>query len=131
VGYGWVMKLLRMAENCRKLLCAGVTTARDLGGRDFLEIELRNAIETGLAVGPHLVVATRPITNTGGHCWYMGGEADTEEDIRRVARENLAASTRASAPTSSRYAVIPSPSSTTCGRCDSSWSPAARSPRPG
>ena len=65
--------------------------ARDLGGRDFLEIELRSAIEAGLAVGPHLVVATRPITNTGGHCWYMGGEADTEEEIRRVARENLRA----------------------------------------
>ena len=81
--------LLRMAENCRKLLSAGVTTARDLGGRDFLEVELRDAIEAGLAVGPHLIVATRPITNTGGHCWYMGGEADTDEDIRRVARENL------------------------------------------
>lgn len=81
--------LLRMAENCRKLLSAGVTTARDLGGRDFLEVELRDAIEAGLAVGPHLIVATRPITSTGGHCWYMGGEADTAEDIRRVARENL------------------------------------------
>jgi imidazolonepropionase-like amidohydrolase len=81
--------LLRMAENCRKLLSAGVTTARDLGGRDFLEVELRDAVESGLAVGPNLIVATRPITNTGGHCWYMGGEADTDEDIRRVARENL------------------------------------------
>jgi imidazolonepropionase-like amidohydrolase len=81
--------LLRMAENCRKLLSAGVTTARDLGGRDFLEVELRDAIGAGLAAGPNLIVATRPITNTGGHCWYMGGEADTEEDIRRVARENL------------------------------------------
>lgn len=81
--------LLRMAENCRKLLSAGVTTARDLGGRDFLEVELRDAIEAGLAVGPHLIVATRPITSTGGHCWYMGGEAGTDEDIRRIARENL------------------------------------------
>lgn len=83
--------MLRMAENCRKLLSAGVTTARDLGGRSFLEVELRDAIEAGLAVGPHLVVATRPITNTGGHCWYMGGEADSEEQIRLVARENLRA----------------------------------------
>jgi imidazolonepropionase-like amidohydrolase len=83
--------LLRMAENCRKLLSAGVTTARDLGGRDFLEVELRDAIEAGLAVGPNLIVATRPITSTGGHCWYMGGEADTGEDIGRVARENLRA----------------------------------------
>lgn len=83
--------LLRMAENARKLVSAGVTTARDLGGRDFLDVELRDAIEGGLAVGPHLVVATRPITNTGGHCWYMGGEADDAEDIKRVARENLRA----------------------------------------
>jgi imidazolonepropionase-like amidohydrolase len=90
-GEGDARLLLRMAENCRKLVSAGVTTARDLGGRDFLEIALRDAIEAGLTVGPHLVVATRPITNTGGHCWYMGGEADTEADIRRVARENLRA----------------------------------------
>jgi imidazolonepropionase-like amidohydrolase len=83
--------LLRMAENCRKLLSAGVTTARDLGGRDFLEVGLRDAIESGMTVGPHLVVATRPITNTGGHCWYMGGEADSADAIRRVARENLRA----------------------------------------
>jgi imidazolonepropionase-like amidohydrolase len=83
--------LLRMAENARKLLAAGVTTARDLGGRGFFDVALRDAIEGGLAVGPHLVVATRPITNTGGHCWYMGGEADDEQAIRRVARENLRA----------------------------------------
>src|SRR6516225_6319589 len=90
-GEGDARLLLRMAENCRKLVSAGVTTARDRGGRDFLETALRDAIEARLAVGPHLVVATRPITNTGGHCWYMGGEADTEEEIRRVARENLRA----------------------------------------
>jgi imidazolonepropionase-like amidohydrolase len=83
--------LLRMAENCRKLLSIGVTTARDLGNRDFLDIELRDGIEDGMAIGPHLVVATRPITNSGGHCWYMGGEADDEPAIRRVARENLRA----------------------------------------
>ncbi|MGW0804869.1 amidohydrolase family protein [Nonomuraea sp. NPDC002799] len=83
--------LLRMAENARKLVSAGVTTARDLGGRDFLDLALRDAIEDGLAVGPHLLAATRPITITGGHCWYMGGEADDEPAIRRVARENLRA----------------------------------------
>lgn len=83
--------VLRMAENCRKLLAVGVTTARDLGCRDFLDVEVRDAIEAGLAVGPHLVLATRPITNTGGHCWYMGGEADDVEAVRRVARENLRA----------------------------------------
>lgn len=83
--------LLRMAENARKLVSAGVTTARDLGSRSFLDVTLRDAVEAGLAVGPHIVAATRPITITGGHCWYMGGEADDEPAIRRVARENLRA----------------------------------------
>ncbi|MEV0622461.1 amidohydrolase family protein [Nonomuraea sp. NPDC050404] len=83
--------LLRMAENARKLVSAGVTTVRDLGARGFLDLALRDAVEEGLAVGPHIVAATRPITITGGHCWYMGGEADDEAGIRRVARENLRA----------------------------------------
>jgi len=83
--------LLRMVENCRKLVASGVTTARDLGCRSFLDVLLRDGIEEGLVVGPHLLVATRPITVTGGHCWFMGGEADTPEAIRRVARENLRA----------------------------------------
>lgn len=81
--------LLRMAENARKLVSAGVTTAKDLGCRGFLDTTLRSAIESGMSIGPNLVLATRPITTTGGHCWYMGGEADTAEDIRRVARENF------------------------------------------
>jgi imidazolonepropionase-like amidohydrolase len=67
--------LLRMAENARKLVSAGVTLARDLGGRNFLDVALRDSIAAGLTVGPNLLVATRPITPTGGHCWYMGGEA--------------------------------------------------------
>jgi len=31
-------------------------------------------------------VAARPITVTGGHCWFMGGEADSEDDLRRMVR---------------------------------------------
>jgi imidazolonepropionase-like amidohydrolase len=83
--------LLRMAENARKLVSAGVTLARDLGGRNFLDVALRDSVAAGLTVGPNLLVATRPITPTGGHCWYMGGEADDLAGVRRVARENLRA----------------------------------------
>ncbi|GAA4814860.1 amidohydrolase family protein [Tomitella cavernea] len=83
--------LLRMAENARKLVSVGVTTVRELGGRGFLDVTLRDAIDAGMAVGPRIRAATRPITQTGGHCWYMGGEADDEAGIRRVARENFRA----------------------------------------
>jgi imidazolonepropionase-like amidohydrolase len=33
-----------------------------------------------------MVVAASPVTVTGGHCWFMGGEADSEDDLRRVVR---------------------------------------------
>jgi imidazolonepropionase-like amidohydrolase len=33
-----------------------------------------------------MVVAASPITVTGGHCWFMGGEADSEDELRRLVR---------------------------------------------
>jgi imidazolonepropionase-like amidohydrolase len=79
-------QLLLMLRNARELLGVGVTTARDLGARGYLDVVVRDAIAEGLARGPRLVVAARPITVTGGHCWFMGGEADSEDDLRRIVR---------------------------------------------
>ncbi|HJY02610.1 MAG TPA: amidohydrolase family protein [Streptosporangiaceae bacterium] len=79
-------QLVLMLRNARDLLGVGVTTARDLGARSFLGVVARDAIASGLARGPRLVVATRPVTVTGGHCWFMGGEADSEDDLRRIVR---------------------------------------------
>src|SRR5258708_11201541 len=79
-------QLILMLRNARDLIGVGVTTARDLGARAYLDVVVRDAIAAGLARGPRLVVATRPITVTGGHCWFMGGEADSEDDLRRMVR---------------------------------------------
>ncbi len=79
-------QLVQMLRSARDLLGVGVTTARDLGARSYLDVVVRDAIAAGLARGPRLVVATRPITVTGGHCWFMGGEADSEDDLRRIVR---------------------------------------------
>jgi imidazolonepropionase-like amidohydrolase len=79
-------QLILMLHRARELLGVGVTSARDLGGRGFLSVAVRDAIAAGLARGPRLVVAASPITITGGHCWFMGGEADSDDDIRRVVR---------------------------------------------
>lgn len=83
--------LLRMAANGRAMLRAGITTVRDLGAPTELAIELRNAIAEGLATGPSLAVAGSPITPTGGHCWFMGGEADGVEGLRKAVREHVKA----------------------------------------
>lgn len=79
-------QLMLMLHSARELLGVGVTTARDLGGRAYLAMAVRDAIAAGLARGPRLVVAACPITVTGGHCWFMGGEADSEDDLRRLVR---------------------------------------------
>ena len=78
--------LVLMLHSARELLGVGVTTARDLGARAYLDVVVRDAIAEGLARGPRMVVATRPVTVTGGHCWFMGGEADSEDDLRRIVR---------------------------------------------
>ncbi len=79
-------QLVLMLHNARQLLGVGVTTARDLGARAYLDVVVRDAIAEGLARGPRMVVAGSPVTVTGGHCWFMGGEADSEDDLRRIVR---------------------------------------------
>ncbi len=79
-------QLIRMLHSARELLGVGVTTARDLGGRGYLNVVVRDAIAEGLARGPRMVVAACPVTVTGGHCWFMGGEADSDDDLRRLVR---------------------------------------------
>jgi imidazolonepropionase-like amidohydrolase len=81
-------QLVLMLRNARDLIGVGVTTARDLGARSFLGVVVRDAIAADLARGPRLVVAGPPVTVTGGHCWFMGGEADSEDDLRRIVRNH-------------------------------------------
>jgi imidazolonepropionase-like amidohydrolase len=55
-------------RNAKVTLQAGVTSARDLGAGDFIDVALRNAINAGLAEGPRMLVAGHALGSTGGHC---------------------------------------------------------------
>ncbi|HVB09802.1 MAG TPA: amidohydrolase family protein [Bacillota bacterium] len=83
--------LLQMAMNAGSLIEAGITTARDCGGRGFLPVVIKESIELGTVRGPHLLISIRPITTTGGHCYFMGGRADTAEECRKISREHIEA----------------------------------------
>jgi imidazolonepropionase-like amidohydrolase len=61
-------RALDATENLRNTLMAGFTTCRDLGGADFIDVGLRNAVRDGKIVGPRMLVATHAIGATGGHC---------------------------------------------------------------
>jgi imidazolonepropionase-like amidohydrolase len=70
---------------------AGVTTVRDLGGRDYAEMAVRRAIQEGLVAGPRIVAAGRPVCMTGGHGHFLAREADGPDDARKAVREQLKA----------------------------------------
>lgn len=80
--------LCTMASNARALLSAGVTTARDLGARAFLDVALRHNARDGALPDPRLVLATRPLTSAGGHCGWMGGECAGPSALRRAIRHH-------------------------------------------
>lgn len=70
---------------------AGVTTVRDLGGREYVEIAVRRAIGEGWLAGPRILAAGRPVCMTGGHGHWLGREADGPDDARKAVREQLKA----------------------------------------
>lgn len=79
--------LIRATGHMRNLLLSGATTARDTGSRDDVALPIRAALRDGLAPGPRLLVAGAPITTTAGHYWFLGGEADTNDEVVRRVRE--------------------------------------------
>ena len=84
--------VIRAVLRARQNVEAGVTTVRDLGGRDYAELAVRDAIRLGLIPGPRVLGAGRGVCMTGGHGWNMvGREADGPDDVRKAVREQLRA----------------------------------------
>ena len=55
------------AMYAKRTLKAGFTTVRDVGSEEFIAAAMRNAINAGVAKGPHMLVANYAIGSTGGH----------------------------------------------------------------
>lgn len=90
------MTLYLAQENARKTLETGVTTARDLGSFEYLDIAMRDLINMGAMAGPRLFVsgyglqkartAPRP-----GRFYSSGGQANGRLAAPRVAMQQLEA----------------------------------------
>lgn len=79
------------ARAARLQLASGVTTVRDLGGNNYVDLALGRAIERGDVPGPHVVAAGKAIASTGGHVHYWAREADGPDEIRKAVREQVRA----------------------------------------
>ncbi|NDQ55441.1 MAG: amidohydrolase family protein [Acidipila sp.] len=92
-------RTLVAAANIRADLLAGFTTLRDLGnhGNMYADVDLRNAVNEGLIVGPRMQVATRGIASTdeamrGSPELTLPADyqpVDTPEEARRAVREQF------------------------------------------
>lgn len=82
---------IRAAERARKMLEAGITTARDVGGLDYIELAIRDMIKGGEIPGPRLLCAGKVIAMTGGQGWFIGRECDGPDEVRKGVREQLKA----------------------------------------
>ena len=80
------IRVLRSAHNVAIALQTGVTTVCDCGGWNTTTFSLKEAIREGTVNGPRVLASGRPITTTGGHCWFMGSEADGVDGVRSAAR---------------------------------------------
>jgi len=86
------MTVIKAALRARQTVEAGVTTVRDLGGRDYAELSVRDAIRHGLHPRAARLVRGPGHLHDGGHGWNMiGRESDGPDDVRKAVREQLKA----------------------------------------
>ncbi|HWG23017.1 amidohydrolase family protein [Actinospica sp.] len=93
------------AQNLRRTLELGITTARDAGGAD---LGIKRAVQDGLIPGPRLQISVAAISQTGGHgdgwmpsshCLPLFVEhpgrpatiADGNDEVRKISRQLLRA----------------------------------------
>src|SRR5438034_977466 len=73
------------ADNARKYLESGFTTLRSLGAPNLVDVDLRNAINSGLIAGPRLFVSGEPLAESAIK------PADGEAPMREYVRKQVAA----------------------------------------
>ncbi|MAI77591.1 MAG: hypothetical protein CL917_01475 [Deltaproteobacteria bacterium] len=80
---------LRMIARAAAMVRAGITTARDLGGGEWRELALRDAILREEHPGPRLLCVGQPLTVPKGHCHFWGGAAQNERERSKVIQRQL------------------------------------------
>ncbi|RGY97261.1 amidohydrolase family protein [Clostridium sp. AM58-1XD] len=79
-----VIAMKAMEDN----LMAGITTARSLADKHYIDVELKKLIAAGEVKGPDLLVAGIGMKGAHGH-GYIGSSFCGTEEVRRTARENM------------------------------------------
>jgi imidazolonepropionase-like amidohydrolase len=86
-------------RNANTTLMAGFTTVRNVGAGGYSDVALRDEINAGHLVGPHMLVSGPALGITGGHCddnllpfeYHITGDgvADGIAEVQHKVRQNI------------------------------------------
>jgi imidazolonepropionase-like amidohydrolase len=82
-------QVVSAVTHMRRKLRLGVTTQRNMSEKQFVDVAVRKAIESGRIPGPRLYIATRGLRASHSH-GYAATVVDGPEALRLAVRENIA-----------------------------------------
>ncbi len=80
---------IKAARYSHQTLKAGFTTIRDVGGKNYIDFAVRDAIKADVIPGPRILASGKNITMTGGHGWPIAEEVDGTAEVRWGTRKQL------------------------------------------
>lgn len=84
-----VDQIVYSTRHALRMLRAGITTIRALGGAGRADVVLNDMVEAGLIPGPSIISAGHFLCMTGGHASGNGIEVDGPDALRRAVRMEL------------------------------------------
>lgn len=80
---------IRAERNAKGLLRDGVTTIRECGCRERINISISKAVKNKIIAGPDIIACGRPISMIGGHCYYYSYQVSSPSEVVAAVRTEL------------------------------------------
>ncbi|MFH7282646.1 amidohydrolase family protein [Weissella confusa] len=88
-GQDGTLDTLVALQNLQDAIASGVTTIRDAGSTDNIDLKLASKIRQQRLQLPDIIGSGAALTMTGGHGSKIGMEVDGVDEVRKAARWNL------------------------------------------
>ena len=88
-GQDVTLDTLVALQNLQDAIASGVTTIRDAGSTDNIDLKLATKIRQQRLQLPDIIGSGAALTMTGGHGSKIGMEVDGVDEVRKAARWNL------------------------------------------
>ena len=75
-NFGPAYRALMMYRRLAETLMSGVTTIRNIGGADFVDVALRKAVDKNMLFGSRVIACGEVIIAHGGHGWNQYGSCE-------------------------------------------------------